>query len=286
VIYQRCGKSSIRLPLISLDLTESIDIPQNENADAQLMKALDLGINYWDISTQQISKQQQAEARLFSFLKHSGQRERIFLSTSISPTISPFFSAQGIKGIQMELDRMLHSLELDYVDLFLLNERGKDCPLDETISAISREFQRGRILYAGLWDFNTSDSQKWQDTLREAGVPLLLHKTPYSPGNREVEKTLDHLLEITETGMIAVDPFDLPEDSIQMWQNLAQKRNQTAEQMSIAWVLRQSYVNSVMLPLSTPQKMDQFCETIDKLVFEQDELDLIEKILRKDPSIG
>lgn len=265
MIYKRCGKSSIHLPQLSLDLGGRLDggtpiIHPVKN----LYAALELGICSWDISSENISTFQKSEDLLKDFLQERGKREDLFLASGISPKNRPFFRSNGRKGIRQELDRLLPELGCDYLDLFYLSDPFQDGTAEEAAAALASEIDRGRVLYGGLSGFNTSDTQKWMDCLKDAGVPTLLVKHPYSPTQRQVEQTLDHLLEMTHTGLCASSPFYLEEKEKTAFTTLAKKRNQSTLQLILSWLFRQNYVDTVQLPFLTPEELENCAQWLNQ----------------------
>lgn len=276
MIYKRCGNSSIHTPQLSLDLSRNLEgFKSPESPLSYLQTALEAGICSWDISSESLENFQRAEAYLKDFIKQGNARKNLFLATGISPDHQPLYRSNGRKGIRQELDRLLPVLNCDYIDLFYLSDPYKDGTAEEAVAALENEIRKGRVLYAGLSGFNTSDSQKWMDCLNEAGIPALLVKQPYSPAQRQVEDTLDHLLEMTSTGLAAESPFSMGLEQRNTFMNLAEKRGQHLLQLVLCWLFRQSYVHSVLLPLMPEKELQKCCSWLDQPEISTEELALL-----------
>jgi len=273
MIYKRCGNSSIHIPQLSLDLSRNLDgYDAPESPLSCLHSALEAGICSWDISSETTEDFQRAEDLLKDFLDQGNNRNQLFLATGISPKHQPLFRNNGRKGIRQEMDRLLQKLNCEYIDLFYLSDPFRDGEPEEAAAALEYEIGKGRILYAGLDGFNTSDSQKWMDCLKEAGIPTLLVKQSYSPAIRQVEKTLDHLLEMTFTGLAVERPFDLSLEQRNSFLSLAEKRGQTLLQLILSWLFRQAYVHSVFLPMMPEKVLQNCCSWLDHPEISAEEL--------------
>lgn len=273
MIYKRCGQSSIHLPQLSLDLGGRLhEGTPIIHPNKILYTALELGICSWDISSDDIATFQKSEDLLKDFLQERGKRDDLFLASGISPRNRPFYRSNGRKGIRQELDRLLPELGCDYLDLFYLSDPFQDGAAEEAAATLACEINRGRILYAGLSGFTTSDTQKWMDCLQDAGVSTLLVKHPYSPAQRLVEQTLDHLLEMTHTGLCASSPFLLEEKDKAAFETLAKKRNQSTLQLILSWLFRQNYVNSVLLPFLAPAELENCAQWLNQAEISTGEL--------------
>jgi L-glyceraldehyde 3-phosphate reductase len=63
--------------------------------------------------------------------------------------------------------------------------------------------------------------------------------------------------------------------------DVAKKRRQSLAQMAIAWVLRQPAVTSALIGASSVGQLEDNAAALNNLSFANDELDLIEKILKE-----
>lgn len=280
MIYRCCGKSSIHLPVISLAVS-SLDLDALEcTLESLLENALDLGLLHWDLSS--TTNSLALEKRVFHFIKDRNCRDQIFLSSNVREPQTPFFRAAGRRGIRQELDRFLSASDLDYLDLLYIEDIHGDVPPEESIEALHREIIQGRVLYGGLKDFNTSDSQCRMDLMSELNIPMLLHQQNYSPEKRTVERTLDHLLEVSSSRLAARGPF-VPQTKEVPWSDLAMTHEMTAQQLALKWVLRQEYCATVLLAPTSIKKLAEAEKVCNNLKLSDDLIAETEMLLKNNP---
>ncbi|MDA3850480.1 MAG: aldo/keto reductase [Spirochaetaceae bacterium] len=278
MIYQKVGKSSIHLPLLSVDICQG-DL-ENKSYGRLLSEAKERGLIHWDLTTSTVKKEMNALDRWQDFRKSLNPSHELFISAGISPIEKKFYRSSGKKGVKEQIDYLLKVMQRDYLDLFYISDTQGDTPSEESSEALAQEIRQGRILYAGLRDYNTSDTQALMDHLSDRGIPVLMHRRHYSFSNREVERTLDHLLEVTETGLSVTQPFKWDKRHESGLRTLAKQRSQTLEQLCLAWVFRQNYVNNVLIGLHSEEQLEECCLSLDNLSFDENESAIIEELLR------
>lgn len=274
MLYQRCADSSIHLPQLSLSLSGLGDLSPDEG-ERILSHSLEQGICHWDLCPSSPQEEEALFLRTADYIKSSFYREDLFLSAGISCREKSFFRAAGARGIRQQIDRTLSQLGVDYLDLFYISDPQGDTAAEESLQALKREIDRGRILYGGIRDFNTSECQKRIDLMREMAIPPLVIRASYSLENRWVEQTLDHLMEMSGLNMIATDSLHRTEEQEETLKGLAQKRGQTVDQISIAWILHQPFVNSLLLPCRSEKFIQEACRARDNQAFSEEEIDQI-----------
>ena len=89
----------------------------------------------------------------------SGKRDRFILATKCFSAMGPGPNDRGAscKHVAEALDASLRRLGTDYIDLFQIHRWDPETPIDETLGALDRARQAGKILYAG-----TSNIAGWQ----------------------------------------------------------------------------------------------------------------------------
>lgn len=316
--YNRCGRSGILLPAISLGLWHnfgSVDV--FSNAEAIIKTAFDKGITHFDLANNYGPVPGSAEENFGKIVSRNFNgflRDQLFISTKAGYTMwdGPYGDWGSRKYLISSLDQSLRRMNLDYVDVFYSHRPDPETPIEETMQALDFAVRSGRALYAGISNYNAEQTQQAVNILRELGTPCLIHQPKYSMFVRWTEEGLLDVLEDNGVGCIAFSPLaqglltdrylkgipensraakshgflqknDITEEKLQQitaLNNLAQEREQTLAQMAIAWLLKDKRVTSVLVGASSVEQLLQNLESINNLDFSQNELQQIEEILK------
>ena len=314
MIYNRCGKSGLRLPAISLGLWHNFGEDNRHNTKRDLCrKAFDLGITHFDLANNYGPPPGSAETAFGEILRtdFQGLRDELIISTKAGYPMwpGPYGEWGSRKYLIASLDQSLKRMGLDYVDIFYSHRFDPDTPLEETMQALDFAVRSGRALYVGISSYNSKRTRKAVKILKERGTPLLIHQPSYSMLNRWVEEDgLLDALEETGTGSIVFSPLaqgmlttkylnGIPEDSranqgkslrtgflsdenlnrIRALNAIAEKRGQQLAQMALAWVLRNGRVTSALIGASRPEQIENCVGALKNLNFSPDELKEIDQ---------
>ena len=319
MVYNRCGKSGIKLPALSLGLWHNFggeDV--YENGRALIRKAFDLGITHFDLANNYGPPPGSAEENFGKILRQDfeGFRDEMIISTKAGYGMwpGPYGDWGSKKYLVSSLDQSLKRMGLEYVDIFYHHRPDPETPLEETMMALDHIVKQGKALYVGISNYGVEETKQAIHILRELGTPLLIHQPAYSMFNRWVEDGLTSLLKKEGAGCIAFVPLaqglltnkyikgipsdsraskvnsflnrdDITEEVIQKVQKLnevAQQRGQSLAQMAIAWVLREQMVTSCLIGASKVSQLEENVATLQNLEFSSEELQLIDNILNTD----
>lgn len=91
----------------------------------------------------------------------------------------------GKDGVIYECENSLRRLGTDYIDLFQIHWNDPTTPIDETMEAISRLIEQGKVRYAGVCNYNV-------DQMKEAAksINLVSDQVPFSMVDRHIEDEL------------------------------------------------------------------------------------------------
>jgi L-glyceraldehyde 3-phosphate reductase len=307
--YNRCGKSGLKLPAISLGLWHNFgdDTPMKTKR-AICHKAFDLGITHFDLANNYGPPPGSAETAFGEILRSdfSGLRDQMIISTKAGYDMwpGPYGEWGSRKYVLASLDQSLKRMGLDYVDIFYSHRFDPETPLEETMMALDHAVRTGKALYAGISSYNSQRTREAAAILRELGTPLLIHQPSYSMINRWVEEdglldTLDGLgvgsivFSPLAQGMLTTKYLDgIPEGSrasqgkslrtsfineqtvknIRALNGIAEKRGQTLAQMALAWVLRGGRVTTALIGASRPEQVEDCVGALNNLDFSDAEL--------------
>jgi len=316
--YRRCGKSGIKLPAVSLGLWHNFgDVDVLENFRNTLKTAFDHGVTHFDLANNYGPPAGSAEENFGRILHEDfkSYRDELIISTKAGYYMweGPYGEWGSKKYLVSSLDQSLKRMKLDYVDIFYHHRPDPDTPLEETMGALDLIVRQGKALYIGISNYHPAEAAEAFKILKELGTPCLIHQPKYSMFERwvETEGLLD-LLEQEGVGCIPFSPLaqglltdkylkGIPEDSriakgvgflnesnlteeklgqIKKLNDIAQQRNQSLAQMALSWILKDQRVTSVLIGASKPAQLIDSLKCLENTVFNEEELKLIEGILR------
>src|SRR3984885_128783 len=152
--FIRLGSSGLKVSRICLGCMSfgsgSDWMLSEEPSRAIVRKARDLGINFFD--TANVYSSGESEQILGRALKALGaRREDIVVATKVFHPMGPNPNQRGLsrKHILHALDDSLRRLGMDYVDLYQIHRFDLETPIDETLEALTRLVQDGKVRYLG-----------------------------------------------------------------------------------------------------------------------------------------
>lgn len=314
--YRRCGKSGIRLPLISLGLWHNFGgVDTFENGRAMVRRAFDLGITHFDLANNYGPPPGSAESNFGEMLRLDLKpyRDELIVSSKAGWDMwpGPYGNWGSRKYLLASLDQSLKRMGLEYVDIFYSHRFDPETPLEETMGALDQAVRSGKALYAGISSYDAKQTSQAAAILRELGTPCLIHQPRYSMFARWVEDGLLDVLGNEGVGGIAFCPLaqglltdrylsgipagsraskpysflkknDVDEHKLTQVRALgeiAAARGQTLAQMALAWVLRDKRMTSALIGASRVEQIEQNVAALANLVFSPEELGSIDAIL-------
>ena len=314
--YNRCGKSGLKLPAVSLGLWHNFgDTADYENMKALVFTAFDNGITHFDLANNYGPAPGSAEKNFGKILKEelSSYRDELIISTKAGYDMweGPYGNWGSRKYLLASLDQSLKRLGLDYVDIFYHHRPDPDTPLEETMGALAHAVRSGKALYAGLSNYSGEQLEKAVKILTELKCPFIINQNRYSIFDRTIEQNgLKSTAVRLEKGIIAFSPLaqgmltnrylnGIPADSrimtdgrflkqsavtperleqIRKLNEIAKERGQTLAEMALAWVLKDGVVTSVLIGASKPSQILDNIKAINNTAFSAEELKRIDEI--------
>lgn len=319
MIYNRCGKSGLKLPALSLGMWHNFgSVNDVENMKKILFTAFDNGITHFDLANNYGPVYGSAEANMGRILKSDlmPYRKEMVISTKAGYDMwkGPYGDGGSRKYLISSLDESLKRLGLDYVDIFYHHRPDPETPLYETMQALDQIVRSGKALYVGISNYNREQTKEAYRILKELGTPFIIHQPSYSMLNRWIEEDgLKDFLYESGIGCIVFSPLaqgiltgkylkGIPEDSrlgsgkspylhkqdlteeklqkVRALQELAGERGQTLAQMALSWILRDGKVTSILIGASRPQQILENKKALENIIFTKEECDRIDEILK------
>lgn len=318
--YRRCGKSGLKLPMISIGLWHNFGkIDNYDNCRKILKTAFDHGITHFDLANNYGPPPGGAEATFGKIFKQDfkSYRDELIISSKAGYKMwdGPYGDWGSKKYLTASLNQSLKRMKLDYVDIFYHHRPDPDTPLEETMTVLDLIVRQGKALYVGISSYNAEETKKAVAMLKELGTPCLIHQARYSMLDRWVENGLLDVLGQEKVGCITFSSLaqgiltnkylnGIPKDSragrhlengaitesqisdalmekVKKLNQLAAGRSQSLAQMAIAWVLKDERVTSLILGASKPKQVTDATGAIKNYAFSKEELEKIDFILNQ-----
>jgi len=318
--YSKLGKTDIELSAVGLGcmgMSAAYGQADDTESIATLHRALDLGISFWDtadiygngVNEELISKVLVKNrykifiATKFGFRVRDGQGDA-FVGGETYVDASP-------KWMKQAVDNSLRRLKIDTIDLYYAHRVDPNVPVEETVGAMSRLVEAGKVRYLGLSECTPEDLRK-----AYAVHPIAAVQSEYSLLTRDVEK---EILPLTKELGITFVPFaplsrglitnkldvsalgendfrrNLPRYNGEYLDNnqklvaefaeFATGKNCTPAQLAIAWVMAKSD-NIIPIPGTKRIKYLEENAGAADITLTAKDLEEIENLVEKYPNIG
>ena len=176
--YRKLGKSDLTVSAIGLgcmSMSGTYGRADDEESTAVVHRAIDAGMNFIDSSD--MYGWGHNETLLGRALK--GRRHQVVLSTKFGQLQKPDDRGSAVDGrpayVAQACDASLKRLGVDVIDLYYQHRVDPKVPIEDTVGAMSRLVERGKVRHLGL-------SEAAPDTIRRAAAvhPIAAVQSEYS----------------------------------------------------------------------------------------------------------
>ena len=282
-------------------------------------KALELGINFFD--TADGYSIGESERVVGSALSDLTDREQYVLATKVFLPMGPGPNQRGLsaKHLMSAVDDSLRRLGTEYIDIYWIHRWDDTTPIAETMEALHRILESGKVRYIGAssmfaWQFakaqHTADLNDWSRFIgmqnhynlvyreeeremipmcRDQGVGIC----PWSPlargflaGNRGKHRS-EGETERAKSDVRAEHYYYRDSDFavLDAVESIADKRGIEPAQVALAWLLNKPYVDA---PIIGATKLWQLESAVDALRIDltDAEIERLERPYRPKPVMG
>ncbi len=318
MVYNRCGKSGLKLPAVSLGLWQNFGFKGNfANIEQMIHTAFNLGITHFDLANNYghpyNGSAEENFGRVLKDMRH--YRDEMVISTKAGYEMwpGPYGDKNGSrKYLTASLDQSLQRMGLEYVDIFYHHVFDPNTPLEETALALDNAVKQGKALYVGISNYDRENTARMKEIFTELKTPFIVNQPSYSMLNRWIEDNkLDEYCLENGISLAVFSPLyqgfltnkylnGVPSDSRvgkgETWignqldekmlkklndlNDIAAARGQKLSQLALSWVLNNKAVATVLIGASRPEQIVENVACIEKLDFTAEEIEKIEEILR------
>lgn len=317
--YNRCGKSGLKLPEVSLGLWHNFgDTGNFETMKQMCFTAFDNGITHFDLANNYGPELGSAEKNFGRILKKEmkAHRDEMIISTKAGYLMwdGPYGDFGSRKYMLASLDQSLKRMGLEYVDIFYHHRMDPETPLEESMGALDTAVKSGKALYAGISNYDGETMKKACAILKDLNCPFVINQNRYSIFDRTIEENgLKAAAREEGKGIIAFSPLaqgmltdrylnGIPQDSrirtdgrflqektvqakmqkIQQLNEIAKERGESLAQMALKWVRKDEDVTSVLIGASKPEQILENLKVLESAAFTKEELEKIDEIVLKE----
>ncbi|MBQ7774679.1 MAG: aldo/keto reductase [Lachnospiraceae bacterium] len=317
MIYNRCGRSGLKLSAVSLGFWQNFGHKGCfANMEEMVHTAFNLGITHFDLANNYGNpyngSAEENFGRILDDMRH--YRDEMCISTKAGYEMwpGPYGDRNGSrKYLTASLDQSLKRMKLDYVDIFYHHVFDPNTPLEETALALDNAVKQGKALYVGISNYNKQQTEEIMQIFKELHTPFIVNQPSYAMLNRWVERDgLDKFVVEKGVGLAVFSPLyqgfltnkylhGVPQDSrvgkgetwignelddrmvakLNKLNDVAARRGQKLSQLALSWVLHNEAVATVLIGASRPEQIVENVACIEKLDFTEAELAEIESIL-------
>ena len=309
--YVQLGKSDLKVSKICLgcmsfgQVTEKRPwVLNQEETDAMIKKALDLGINFFDTA----NTYGDGSSETFignSFKKFVKDRKDIIVATKVYNNPGKLSK----EAILREIDGSLKRLQMDYVDLYIIHRWDYEHPIEETMETLNELVKCGKVRYLGCSALFPYQLLKANMIARENGwAEFISIQNHYNLIYREEEREMMQLLKEEKIVMTPYSPLaagrvcrlytdektkrssndpgnvkkyehakDVDIPVIKRIKEVADKMKVTMAQVSLAWILSKPLVVSPVIGCTKISQLEELC-AVFKIKLSPEDIKYLEEL--------
>ena len=310
------GLTVTTLGLGCMGMSEFYGAPEEQQSIDVIHRALDLGVRFFD--TADMYGPFTNEKLVGKALR--GRRDGVVLATKFGNERSEDGEMLGVNGrpeyVRSACDASLKRLGVDHIDLYYQHRIDPDVPVEETVGAMGRLVEEGKVRYLGL-------SEAAPETIRRAHAehPISALQTEYSLWSRRPEEDILPTVRELGIGFVPYSPLgrgfltgrfqseeDIPEgdyrrghprfsgenfqknlELVEAVKAMAAEKDVTPAQLALAWVLAQGDAQDVdfaPIPGTTSEQHLEENVAATEITLTQDDLDRLDEIAPQGATAG
>ena len=247
--YKKLGKTNTKIPALGMG-TWDLGVSPKQEVES-LKHGIKMGMTFVDTA-----EMYGTEGIVGNAIKDF---EDVFLATKVSP--HHFHYQDVIDACNSSLKR----LGVKQIDLYQLHWPNPDIPIKETMKAMEKLVEDGKIKYIGVSNFSVDELIEAQKALKDNEI--VSNQVKYSPLSRQIEDELIPFCEKEKITIIAYSPFEkgrLFSDSriTDFLKRVGDKYKKTPAQVVLNWLTSKKSV--VAIPKASQKNhVDEIGKSVD-----------------------
>ncbi len=178
-----------------------------------------------------------------------GIREQVFIATKV------LGSTLRYDQVLTAADRSLKRLNVDCIDLYQVHWPDPKVPIAETMGAMERLVDEGKVRYVGVSNFFVDEMKEAQAAIKH---PIVSNQVLYSLTDREIERELLPYCQRNDVTIMAYSPLAEgalarppradDDASLYVLRDVAEEAGQTMAQVALNWCI--AHDNVMVIPKS------------------------------------
>lgn len=293
--YTRFGRTGLKVSRLCLGTMNYGPHATETEAHAQMDKALELGINFFDTADVYGWKKGEGvtEQIIGNWFAQGGmRREKVILATKVFGDMDrdpgDLTMKRGLSAVKIRraCDNSLRRLKTDYIDIYQMHHISRETPWEEIWQSYDVLIQQGKVLYAGSSNFAGWNIAQAQEQARQRGmVGLVSEQSKYSLLSRTIELEVLPACEAYGLGVIPWSPLEGgllggalqkaetgrragegPQKRIEKlrpqlerWEAFCRELGEKPADVALAWMLHNPVITA---PIIGPRTMDQLVGSV------------------------
>jgi len=298
--YTYLGRTGLKVSKLCLGTMNYGPHATEEEGFAQMDKALDLGINFFDTANVYGWKKGEGVTEQIIgrwFAQGGGRREKVVLATKVYGDMGDWPNESRLSALHIKraCEDSLRRLQTDYIDLYQMHHIDRNSPWEEIWQAMEQLVQEGKVLYVGSSNFAGWHIAKAQSKAKRRNfMGLVSEQSLYNLTDRMVELEVLPACEDFGLGVIPWSPLgsgllggalkkmeagrrasegtqeriEKLRPQLEKYEALCDKLGEGPADVALAWLLHQPTVTA---PIIGPRTMEQLEGSLRALEIKFDE---------------
>ena len=184
--YRRLGKSSLVVSALGLGcmgMSQSYGAADDQESTATIHHAIDRGITFFDTAdVYGLGGNEELVGRALAKRRHE-----VIIATKFGNVRTPDGRYVGVNGrpeyVQSACEGSLRRLKISTIDLYYQHRVDTEVPIEETVGAMSRLIEQGKVRYLGLSEAGVQNIRR-----AHATHPIAALQSEYSLWTRDPEE--------------------------------------------------------------------------------------------------